>query len=420
MPKLTTCPNCTTALRVTDNFCPHCGQENRDLRVPVRQFLFDSLNNLLHITSFEGKIWQTLRAIFTRPGQLTIDYLAGKRARYVAPMRLYLWVSLVFFLLLGAWADELLQQQKAADPENVPSQIGVITQTLGELIRPDSLLEARGLDAVENVKISYPFSASKALLLNEKLKSATEKQLDSLLNTDKLPPTADNRRKLREALVLLPNRPDMRVRLFLSSAKGTLDTSVVFENDSARRAFSRLVPSLTDNQLDSVITKAGAMPSFWNRKILRQSGRLMDLFDGDQSIQKSLQQTFLKNVSTMMFVLMPFVAFLLWVFYVRRKQYRRFYYEHLIFSIHLHTIIFLLFALALAVLYFYRPESAKAERILSFTNSLSGLYFLLSLKRVYRQSWLRTVMKFLLLIFIYGITASLFLVGAALAGLITV
>jgi Protein of unknown function (DUF3667)/zinc-ribbon domain len=419
MPKLTTCPNCNTPLRSEDNFCPNCGQENRDLRVPIRQFFLDSLDSLFHITSFQGKLWQTVKAIFIRPGQLTIDYLAGRRARYVAPMRLYLYVSLLFFLLLGAFADEQLKRQKTSGSAKFITTDLHEDYSLDWLIRPDTLLEARGLEVVEDIEIHYPFSPEKAALVNQRLKKASEQALDSLLKTEKIPTTIENRQKLREALSLLPDKPDFRVSIGLISDDESKRAYVPFENDSVRQAFFRLAPTLTEVQIDSIITHAGAEPSFWNRKILRQGGRLMGLTT-DQNIQKSLLQTILKNVSTMMFVLMPFVAVLLWMLYARRKQYRRFYYEHLIFSIHLHTVIFLLYGLVLAAIYFAKPESKQAERFFGFINVGAAVYFLIALKRVYRQSWLRTVGKFVLLIFIYGIVAVLFLAGAALTGLLTV
>jgi len=48
----------------------------------------------------EGALWRTLRALLLHPGRLTSEYLAGRRRRYVLPLRLYLTASFVFFLLV--------------------------------------------------------------------------------------------------------------------------------------------------------------------------------------------------------------------------------------------------------------------------------------------------------------------------------
>jgi hypothetical protein len=47
----------------------------------------------------QGALWRTLRLLLTRPGQLTLEFLAGRRRRYLHPFRLYLLVSALFFLL---------------------------------------------------------------------------------------------------------------------------------------------------------------------------------------------------------------------------------------------------------------------------------------------------------------------------------
>ena len=49
----------------------------------------------------EGALWRTLVLLFTKPGQLTVEYLAGRRRRYVLPLRLYLTVSVITLILLS-------------------------------------------------------------------------------------------------------------------------------------------------------------------------------------------------------------------------------------------------------------------------------------------------------------------------------
>ncbi|HMD35600.1 MAG TPA: DUF3667 domain-containing protein, partial [Vicinamibacterales bacterium] len=90
----TTCLNCGAAL--DGPFCARCGQKAVHPKPTLHELLHDALEEFLH---FDGKIVQTLRTLVTRPGQLTVDVVSGRRARYIAPLRLYLTVSVLFFVV---------------------------------------------------------------------------------------------------------------------------------------------------------------------------------------------------------------------------------------------------------------------------------------------------------------------------------
>ena len=90
------CPNCGT--KVDNNFCPHCGQENERRIVSIRILIEDAINNFL---ALDARLPQTLVPLLTSPGFLTREYIAGRRARYARPSRLYLAVSVIFFFTLS-------------------------------------------------------------------------------------------------------------------------------------------------------------------------------------------------------------------------------------------------------------------------------------------------------------------------------
>jgi len=90
------CPNC--AAPVTGPYCAQCGQETL-IKVPtLREFGHEYLHTFV---SLEGRLWRTLWLLVSRPGELTTEFLAGRRRRYVRPLPLYLSLSFVFFLLLA-------------------------------------------------------------------------------------------------------------------------------------------------------------------------------------------------------------------------------------------------------------------------------------------------------------------------------
>jgi hypothetical protein len=103
------CLNCGAA--VSGHFCAVCGQETR-LRVPSAREFFHEL--IGHYVALEGKLWITLWLLVLRPGRLTADYIAGKRARYVQPLRIYLSLSILFFALLKFGPNELIKVQPQA------------------------------------------------------------------------------------------------------------------------------------------------------------------------------------------------------------------------------------------------------------------------------------------------------------------
>ncbi len=94
---MTDCANCGASLQ--GPFCAHCGQKDVDLDRP----LTDLIGGLLRENfDLDGRVVRTLLALFAHPGLLSERYLAGQRKRYTSPIRLYLVVSVLFFVVV-AW-----------------------------------------------------------------------------------------------------------------------------------------------------------------------------------------------------------------------------------------------------------------------------------------------------------------------------
>lgn len=80
-------------------YCPQCGQQDIDLQRPFYVLFRDLLYETFDIDSRAGR---TIATLFVHPGVLTARFLAGHRKQYTSPVRLYLVVSVLFFLVL-AW-----------------------------------------------------------------------------------------------------------------------------------------------------------------------------------------------------------------------------------------------------------------------------------------------------------------------------
>jgi hypothetical protein len=86
------------------NFCANCGEATKHHVPSAGEFLHEFVG---HHIAFEGKLWTTLRLLVSRPGQLTAEFLRGRRIPYIEPLRLYLTLSVVMFALIKTMGVEL-------------------------------------------------------------------------------------------------------------------------------------------------------------------------------------------------------------------------------------------------------------------------------------------------------------------------
>mgnify|MGYP003399213277 FL=1 len=89
------CLNCGHI--VEEKFCPKCGQENIVVKEDAMHMVAHAIADYFH---FEHKFFGTLRPLLFKPGQLTKEYVAGKRVSFIHPIRLYIFVSIVDLLLV--------------------------------------------------------------------------------------------------------------------------------------------------------------------------------------------------------------------------------------------------------------------------------------------------------------------------------
>jgi hypothetical protein len=94
------CRNC--GAHAPGKFCGECGQETKLHPPSAWEFVHEFIT---HYIALEGKLWRTLGNLFFKPGKLTLEYLAGRKRRYVLPLRLYLTFSIIALFLIGALVD---------------------------------------------------------------------------------------------------------------------------------------------------------------------------------------------------------------------------------------------------------------------------------------------------------------------------
>jgi hypothetical protein len=104
------CLNCGAAL--TGRFCAACGQRDIPPHPTVSELAGDAWHEL---SGYDGRIASTVRGLF-KPGLLTRGYIEGQRARYLSPIRLYLIVSVIYFVVAAAAPQLESNGQRSLSP----------------------------------------------------------------------------------------------------------------------------------------------------------------------------------------------------------------------------------------------------------------------------------------------------------------
>src|SRR5713226_4376338 len=98
----THCQNCGAEL--TGPHCAQCGQAAIDYRRSFRHVIVDVLDSFLN---WDSKFFATIGLLIVKPWRLTNEFLAGRRVRYLHPLRLYLLASILFFFAVNYGARGL-------------------------------------------------------------------------------------------------------------------------------------------------------------------------------------------------------------------------------------------------------------------------------------------------------------------------
>jgi hypothetical protein len=106
------CKNCQALLE--NAYCSACGQRDVDLERPIFGLISDVLRETFEL---DGRAAVTLTTLFRHPGKLTSEFLAGRRRIYTSPLRLYLVISISFFVLVAWLARSGLLLDPGQDPQ---------------------------------------------------------------------------------------------------------------------------------------------------------------------------------------------------------------------------------------------------------------------------------------------------------------
>ena len=121
------CQNCGSPLRGA--FCHSCGQKDDDYRRPLLSLTNEFLGDVFQ---WDSRVFRSIIPFLLIPGNLTRAYMRGRRQQYVSPLRLYLVISIAFFLALAA-SDRAIVGFTLSDPRNLLEDFPELSERLEEI-----------------------------------------------------------------------------------------------------------------------------------------------------------------------------------------------------------------------------------------------------------------------------------------------
>jgi len=345
------CLNCGHT--VEERYCPHCGQENIEPKQPFHYLFTHFIEDFTH---YDGEFWKTIKYLLLKPGKLTKEYLAGKRQLYVAPVKLYIFISFItFFLppLISGSEEESIEHDRKAQV-------------------------ARKAEKEKEEKIVKIADSLKQHLSKEQLNKAPHQ----------------SKQVTKDLKVTEINGND-------------IDTDALGETKDGKMSVLGATNMKQFDSLHSRDKKNWVIYKFMQpfaQKIFHMQ---------DQGLKKELivdkfKESIIHTLPKALFIYLPVFAFFLWIFHNKKKWW---YFDHGIFTLHyfsfllLGTLILIFFDKITDLLPNYGVLNLLIILIYTAAIIYMSIYFFIAHHRVYESSRVMSIFKgiFLFMINFIGI-----------------
>ncbi|MEM9055955.1 MAG: DUF4286 family protein [Pseudomonadota bacterium] len=327
------CRNCLQPL--TGQYCAECGQRDKNRMISLFELFRDFIGDLFELDS---RLWRSLVPLLFRPGKLTLEYLSGRRVRYTPPLRMYLVLSLLFFVVVTTGQNINFEDgDEPTTPEERERVVAEAVEAMREANMPQEAIDSLAAQIA---------AAQKA--------GSEERDSGSAADGDADEDSADDDAEPGGAVLRFGD--DCELDAFPDELKWLEKPAVVARFKASCERFQ---------------TAAG---------------------------RNAFAKDLLGNVPTMMFVFLPIMAFVMKFLYAGS---RRYYVEHLLFFVHFHSFYYLLaaFTVGLARLpdALFPGQGTLSGILIAALVLYSPYYLFRSMRVVYGQHWLITFTKFLVL-----------------------
>ncbi|MEO8438905.1 MAG: DUF3667 domain-containing protein [Spartobacteria bacterium] len=338
-PPLTHCENCGALL--TGPYCAQCGQPAIDYHRSFGSLLADAADAFFN---FDARFFQSFGLLLGQPWRLTNEFVEGKRARHVHPLRVYLIASVIFFLVINFLSrDTHLETSK--------KNKGLITY---DVTAPSPMPGP----------VEFDFLKDPGEDTNGEAEPAAPRPPLAPLNSPAL-------------------KADRSSPSFSTSPPAAAQVSPEREH-----LFAAL-----DRQKDR-----SALSQWVEQRAKEKIGPTGDR--GDLFLKALLQ-----NLGPMVLCCIPLFALVLKILYVFK---RRFYIEHLVFALHTHAFVFLstVTIIGIGFLLAWKAPAPFTPLVCTLLGFAVVIQLLRAIRKVYRQNWFATLFKFALGSLIYLVLLS--------------
>jgi hypothetical protein len=381
------CANCGAELR--GEYCYACGQPVKGMIRPLSSMMHDIADTIFNIDS---RIFRTLWPLFVKPGYLSNEYFAGRRVRFVTPFRLYFFLSIAAFFAIQVWLGDVGLAGVNIEGPNTASLSGAMTK--------------EEVAARRDAKIADMEVARTAMALipkPEKAKKATDK-LDREENevrdeANKRIAYLDKVAQAKAANAPPPPESD-----------GDVDENNESFNVNGKKWDEKTNP-----------IEFAWLPAFANARFNAAIARgLVNMRRASKGPRPFIIGIF-SVLPQVLFVVMPLFALILKIFFIFK---RRLYMEHLIVALHSHAFIFLSLLFITLILVLKKSVAAAApwlavllDWLIFFAGWWIPIYLFVMQKRVYKQGWIMTSIKYAVIGICYTLIIAF---GATFAAIISI
>ncbi|WP_271855564.1 DUF3667 domain-containing protein [Patiriisocius marinus] len=367
------CLNCSQPLDLSDRYCPYCSQLNSTKPLSLKDFIEEFFSSFI---SYDSRLRFTVKDLLFKPGTITRKYVNGKRLKYTNPFRFFLSVSIIYFLVYG--------------------MINFFNPEVGT---PFFDVDGNKNDTTNtNINTSNFYlddeNTGDLTVAIEQLESnpATAKWAEKLKKTDSI--RKAEIRDLKDDIKIIDgdtiNDHDYTKRVAMLSSENNIQA--FFNKFEIMQDFYR------DTKISSSLTALDSLslPNTRTNNWLYSKNKTIERIEDDPY---SFIQFVLSKTPVFLFFFAPFFALFFWLLYARRPFT---YMEHLVLIFHIFSFVFLVMLILSIPDIFLDISFVFAI----FFGLVAPFYFYKALRNFYKQSRTKTIIKFVILNFVFMIGAS--------------
>ena len=180
-----TCLNCNYV--VENRFCPNCGQENKETKESFHYLFTHTIEDIVH---YDSGFWKTIKYLLFYPAKLTKEYTSGRRQTFVAPVKLYIFISFITFFIMSVIpdTDEKSNFLNFGNPKkdivvnNNKSKNQLSSQSLEDVKKYDSIQKTLPLEKRDTEVERWSVKTSSSIVQKLRSENFVEKFNESIIH----------------------------------------------------------------------------------------------------------------------------------------------------------------------------------------------------------------------------------------------